>query len=115
METRTIDALPEIPVDPEASRYGGAPARFDRATGFFRTLKNKDRWWLVDPDGHLFVHRGVATVRQIRASDAAKSLLRQFNSEQSWADAAGMQLHEYGFNGLGAWCDEDLLRPADNR
>ncbi|MBX2851505.1 MAG: beta-galactosidase [Phycisphaeraceae bacterium] len=32
------------------------------ATGYFRTEKHKDKWWLVDPSGRLFWSNGVCTV-----------------------------------------------------
>src|SRR6516225_4268386 len=44
-------------------RYGGlleGPA-FD-ATGFFRTERRDDRWWLVTPDGHGFFSLGIDVV-----------------------------------------------------
>ena len=36
------------------SRWGGCATRAHDATGFFRTQRAGDRWWLVDPDGCLF-------------------------------------------------------------
>jgi hypothetical protein len=33
-----------------------------QATGFFRTEKNKGKWWLVDPDGRLFFSHGMDCV-----------------------------------------------------
>lgn len=115
MKTRTLDDLPLIPTDAETSRFGGYSKPFGRSTGFFRTVKSSGRWWLVDPDGHLFIHRGITSVRQIRTSGAKTSLLQHYKSPDSWAVATGRQLHEYGFNGLGAWCDDELLRPATSR
>lgn len=45
------------------SRWGGwSDAQFE-ATGFFRTHKDADRWWLVDPDGHAFWSAGLDCVR----------------------------------------------------
>jgi hypothetical protein len=32
------------------------------ATGFFRTEKVKGKWWLVDPEGHLFFSQGIDCV-----------------------------------------------------
>jgi hypothetical protein len=34
-----------------------------KATGHFRTEKVKGKWWLVDPDGHLFWSHGMGCVR----------------------------------------------------
>src|SRR5581483_1938982 len=40
-------------------RYGGWTAGPTlEATGFFRAQKYKGKWWLVDPDGHLFFSQG---------------------------------------------------------
>jgi hypothetical protein len=44
-------------------RYGGyldAPAR---GTGYFRVDQVDGRWWLVDPDGHLFLSTGCDVIR----------------------------------------------------
>ena len=48
---------------PDADRYGGwcgGPQL--KATGFFRTEKVGGKWWLVDPEGHLFFSHGVDCV-----------------------------------------------------
>lgn len=47
--------------EPMAGRdsYGGFSNTSARATGFFRTEQIDGRWWLVDPDGHLFFSTGV--------------------------------------------------------
>ncbi|MEE9492104.1 MAG: beta-galactosidase [Gammaproteobacteria bacterium] len=45
-------------------RYGGwknGPKL--KATGYFHTAKYNNKWWLVDPDGHLFWSHGVTTVK----------------------------------------------------
>lgn len=48
---------------PERDRFGGlrGGARFE-ASGFFRTEKQADRWYLVTPDGHPFYSLGVNAV-----------------------------------------------------
>ena len=49
---------------PDADRYGGwAKGPQLKATGFFRTEKVKGKWWLVDPDGHLFFSHGIDCIR----------------------------------------------------
>ena len=48
---------------PESDRFGGwASGPQLKATGFFRTEKVNGKWWLVDPDGHLFFSHGVDCV-----------------------------------------------------
>jgi len=45
---------------PESDRFGGwAGGPQLKATGRFRTEKVNGKWWLVDPDGHLFFAQGV--------------------------------------------------------
>ena len=41
------------------SRYGGYKSNRAKATGFFRVEKIDDRWWFVDPEGHLFLSTGI--------------------------------------------------------
>jgi hypothetical protein len=44
-------------------RFGGAASGPQlNATGFFRTEKYRGKWWLVDPDGHLFFSQGIDCV-----------------------------------------------------
>ncbi len=40
------------------SRWGGWKERKVEASGFFRTHHDGKRWWLVDPEGHLFWSAG---------------------------------------------------------
>ena len=48
---------------PESDRFGGwAGGPQLKATGFFRTEKANGKWWLVDPEGHLFFSHGVDCV-----------------------------------------------------
>jgi agarase len=48
----------------DRSRFGGwkSGPKLD-ATGYFRTQKVEDKWWMVDPEGYLFFSHGVANVR----------------------------------------------------
>ena len=52
------------PAPADHDKYGGwATGPKLEATGFFHTAKHEGRWWLVDPDGHLFWSHGVDSVR----------------------------------------------------
>ncbi|MCM0646861.1 hypothetical protein NBE98_00555 [Clostridium swellfunianum] len=46
------------PLKGEFDTVGGWTKYKTASTGFFRTEKFKDRWWLVDPEGHLFFSVG---------------------------------------------------------
>lgn len=50
------------PTDFNYSKYGGYKNKQVRATGFFRTQLIDGRWWLVDPEGYLFLSYGVDCV-----------------------------------------------------
>ncbi|WP_158638056.1 agarase [Shewanella donghaensis] len=54
---------------PNRSQYGGYTRgpKLD-ATGYFRTEKVDGKWWMVDPEGHLFFSHGPANVRMANMS-----------------------------------------------
>ena len=64
-QRRTTEVL-ELAAQPgplDWDQYGGWQAGPQlTATGFFRVEKNRGRWWLVDPDGHLFWSHGIDCV-----------------------------------------------------
>ncbi len=58
--------LADNPGPRDWDKYGGcATGPQLKATGFFRTQKVGDKWWLVDPDGHLFFSHGIDCVRML--------------------------------------------------
>ena len=62
-EDEELAAHPGSPI-PGADRFGGwGEGPQLKATGMFRTEKWNGRWWLVDPDGHLFFSLGCNYVR----------------------------------------------------
>lgn len=61
------------------NRFGGwAKGPQLEATGFFRTAKLGDKWWLVDPDGRLFFSHGIDCVRMIDTTPV--------DQRESWFD-----------------------------
>jgi hypothetical protein len=63
-------------VNSDISRYGGFTATKARATGFFRVEKVNDRWWFVDPEGHLFFSNGSCCINS--QSDLARIHGREY-------------------------------------
>lgn len=51
--------------------YGGYAGTKAEATGFFRVEQRGGRWWLVDPDGHLFLSQGADVIRPEMTTPAA--------------------------------------------
>lgn len=107
--TRLVSDLPGYAptVDGPLSRYGGLANERRAATGFFRTEKIGDRWWLIDPDGCRFIHMGVVAVT-CPDEDASPA----DTAARAWGIGAADLLHENGFNGAGAWSSTELLRAA---
>jgi hypothetical protein len=110
--TRTLDDLPAAvvaQVDAGLDAYGGSRTRTAKATGFFRAEKISGRWWLVDPEGGLFIHKGVVTVNPLRTAGAQAAFKAKFGDEVRWAAQTTAWLRGLGFNGLGAWSDTARL------
>ena len=103
-------------------RYGGWKARSEKATGFFHTAQIDGKWWLVDPDGHLFYSIGMNGVGNRSASrvtgrealfaklpagasdtaDFYNANLRlrygEDQGEQNWRSKTAQRLKAWGFN-----------------
>lgn len=67
------EALARHPGPTNWDKYGGAQDGPQlAATGFFRTQKVGSKWWLVDPDGHLFFSQGIDCVRMLDYTPVAE-------------------------------------------
>ncbi len=91
----------------ELSEYGGwknpGPVEGGNPSGFFRTKKLGNRWWLVDPEGYRFLHIGVNSVRPLASPGAKKVFAEKYGTEEKWAAETTAWLRQKGFNGLGCW------------
>ena len=89
--SKTLDSRSDYTVNPanlELSKYGGWKARrHDQGTGFFRVKKINGRWWAIDPEGYLFIHKALNTV----------------TSDYQNPDQVYGMMREHGFNGFGNW------------
>lgn len=112
---RTIDRLPgfEYSADPEIDRYGAWKVAQTQGTGFFRAEKKGDRWWIVDPDGYPFIHKGVAVFRPGHSENQRAALKQKYGTETDWVEKESEFLKSNGFNGTGAWSAVDLMREND--
>ncbi|MGN6555089.1 MAG: hypothetical protein ACTHLW_15385 [Verrucomicrobiota bacterium] len=113
--TRLLEDLPEAVtrrIDSQLTAAGGQAARTVKAKGFFYTIKLADRWWLVDPDGGLFLHKGVTSVAPPRSSQAKVLFAEKFGSQSNWAAQTTALLRDHGFNGLGGFSDWPSLALA---
>ncbi|MCX5682896.1 MAG: hypothetical protein NT049_04340, partial [Planctomycetota bacterium] len=113
--TRTLDQLANfkpVAAAPALSKYGGRTDRKANATGFFHAKKVGDRWWLVDPEGCLFIHVAVVSVGPGSSPAMKAGLKEKFGDQAKWAAATTQMLWDNGFNGAGAWSNAPLLRAA---
>jgi hypothetical protein len=113
--TQTLDTLPaatKLPPDSHLSEYGGLKSRKEKAAGFFHTAKIDGRWWLVDPEGCLYLNKGMNSVTNIPTPGAQAVFDKKFGSPAGWAKATIQLLREHGFNGAGAWSETATLRAA---
>ena len=107
-----LSDFPATTADEGLDRFGGRPTRGTRVTGFFHTEKIKNRWWLVTPEGGLFLSCGVNSVNQASTNGAKQALEKKFGTPELWAGQTAALLRSNGLNTLGAWSDLETLKGA---
>jgi len=120
MPTRTLATLPDFKpaaAAPQLDQFGGwlAGPQTGAGTGFFRPEKIGDRWWLITPEGHAFIHIGVATVGPESGPAFAAAFPKLFHDRADWARQTANLLHTNGFNGTGNWSADEALAAAPQR
>jgi len=78
------------------SKFGGYKQKQVKATGFFRTEKIDGRWWLVDPEGYLFLSVGVDCVNYgngggVRDYDKRPNMYKEIPSDEILEILSGRQ------------------------
>lgn len=117
-DTRTIELLEDFQPGSKKGtigRYGGRTDKKAEATGFFHPQKIAGRWWLIDPDGNLFINVGVCSVNIGKSEISKEPAVKMFGTPEKWASFSTELLAEHGFNGTGGWSDTDLLRTVSHR
>jgi hypothetical protein len=115
-ETRTIESLNRFkPKLIKTNAFGSRLDRTQKKTGFFYAIEKNDRWWLVDPEGYFNINVSVVSVNVGNGPAQKKAFSRTFDSENEWANETVELLRANGFNGTGAWSDDEQLREAKDR
>ncbi|NIP25634.1 MAG: hypothetical protein GWN67_14935 [Phycisphaerae bacterium] len=112
-DTRTIELLEGFQPGSgkvRLSKYGGRLDKKVETKGFFYPKKIGNRWWLVDPEGNLFINIGVCSVNRGRSRISQKPAIEKFGTWEKWAEFSTALLTRHGFNGIGGWSDPSLLR-----
>jgi len=114
-EATTIDQLPDFKFkrEPQQNVYGGWQVNPADATGFFRTQKIGDRWWIIDPEGYPFIHKGIAVFRPGESELQARMMKEKYTDARGWVQSQSDMLRDHGFNGAGAWSAVDLIRKSE--
>lgn len=104
-ETVVLDQLTDYQRRPdvELSKYGGLKSATTDKTGFFHARKVDGRWWLVDPDGYLFLSIGVCSVRPNATARGEAAMAAKFGTREQWAQKTNDLLWGLGFNTLACW------------
>ncbi len=101
-----------------AKRSTSSPKSMFPATGYFSVAKKHNTWYLVTPQGDPFYASGIDSV----ATDGSgtdqvtgqcpycQTVQKDFPNTTAWATATVAQLRSWGFNSLGAYSDDSLLR-----
>jgi len=81
-------------------------------TGFWHVEKHGDRFWLVDPEGNLNIHRAVCSVSRGSGEDQKKAFAKKFGTKEKWGDETVRLLRSHSFNGTGSWTDMITLESS---
>jgi len=92
------------------NKYGSNMAYRSAATGFFRAEIMDGRWFIIDPDGYAFIHKGVACVTPGTSVNHKAAVVSKWGNNDVWCAFANGWLKTNGFNGAGAWSDVARLR-----
>lgn len=97
------------------SRYGGWLGLRSIATGFFRIEEINGTYWFIDPEGYVFISKGVNHVDymgdyspSLGYSPYYVNILKKYGSIDKWVEVTASRLSRWGFNTIGAWSSREL-------
>ncbi len=112
-DTRTLEHPSRASYDADLlDRFGGITALRRTAKGFFYAEQVNGRWWLVDPEGHLFIHKAVVSVTPESSPNKKRALQTKYGTKEKWSEDTLQLLRSNGFNGTGAWSDTEAIRKS---
>jgi hypothetical protein len=85
--------------------YGGLANTTQKATGFFRTEKINNRWWVIDPLGNEFITTAVNGLRQGKSPNNVAAFQNKFSTVENWIKESKQIFDDNGFNTAGSWSD----------
>jgi len=101
-------------VDSTDSFGGSAERPADIGPGkYFRTTFQNGRWWMVTPEGNLYIDRSVNAVAMTGGPAAEKAFDERFETPERWANSVSRFLREYGLSSAGSWSNIEVLQHAE--
>ena len=86
--------------------YGGFAGEKVAKAGYFRVIEKRGKWWLVDPEGCLFLSVGMNSVEPERVKS---------NNETAWTKETYKLLTDAGFNTIGRWSKPRLFNAHNQK
>ncbi len=110
--SKTVDMLPNFKIATKANtdKYGGDVSIKSKATGFFRTEKQGNRWWIIDPEGNHFITAAVNSIRMGKSPNNELALKNKFGTPEEWMNQTNKLLKDTDFNVIGAWSEVELIQ-----
>ncbi|ASJ07082.1 glycosyl hydrolase [Thermococcus pacificus] len=113
--TVTNSPKPKANFSGEYSDFGGWKKVQVESLGFFRVEVVNGTYWLVDPEGYLFVSKGVNAINylgdhspKIGYAPYYVNVLRKYGDISVWINVTVNRMVEWGFNTVGSWSSPEL-------
>lgn len=110
--TLTVKQLPpsrELNKSIRLNKYGSRTDKKFKATGFFRTEKAGDRWYIIDPEGYAFIAKAVNSITTNKEQFKEPASPYQFDNPKQWIAGTLAMIKEKGFNMVGSWSNVDAV------
>lgn len=98
-------------------KYFGYRKISTEPSGFFRIEKINNRFYLVTPEGNIFISIGINDATptgdycpKLGYSPYANAVKEIYGTQDKWLKVTMNRLKEWGFNTIGAWCWSELFK-----
>ena len=86
-------------------KYGGVIGAARKATGYFRTEKINNRWWIIDPVGNKFINVAMNAVRTGKSPNNQAAFDKKYGTIEKWIGDTKFLFDSLGVNVAGSWSD----------
>lgn len=105
-----------------SDRYGGWKEIQGEANGYFHLQRINDRWWLITPEGNVFLSVGVNSVHPngdfapaLGYSPYERNIGQKYANIHGWISATLGNLRDWGFNTVGGFSLPVYDRTTDDQ